>query len=162
MSLKMIIASQVMRLHVLKQHLRMSEQDYRAALGGYGVATCKDLLYQQAAELINKFEAEAVQRGVWVKRDRPAAVALKYDNLGKRPGMSSPAQLRMIEAMWMDVSTQPTREAKERAMNHFISRITGIDNITWLDPVSARMVVRAIEAMKQGDHHGTAARAATA
>jgi hypothetical protein len=162
MALQMIASRQVQRLHVLKQKLQMTDEDYRAALGGYGVATCKHLSFCQADELINKFEADAVQRGQWVRRERPAADKQRFDELGNRPGYAAPKQLRMLEAMWMGVSRQETREEKERAMNRFISRITGVDNIRWLDPVDARKVIKAIAAMKHGGDHGTPTAARTA
>jgi hypothetical protein len=117
------------------------------------VTTCKHLTQSQAAELINRMEGEAVALGVW---QEPGS-RKRFDDLGVRPEMASPRQLRMLEAMWMAVSRQSTREEKERALNKFIKRIAGIDHITFLGPVEARKVIRAIRAMKQEAHYGTVA-----
>ncbi len=137
----------------------MPDADYRAALGAYKVDTCKHLTAVEAAQLISVLEINAFNLGVWKKREAAPAVSRRFEEFGKRPGMASPAQLRMLEAMWMGVSRQPTREEKERALGHFIKRITGVDHIKFLDAVDARKVIKAIETMKQGEHHGTAAAA---
>ncbi|MFH0935179.1 MAG: regulatory protein GemA, partial [Pseudomonadota bacterium] len=150
MSLKLITSWQVKRLHVLKQALRMPEDAYRAALGAYRVDTCKHLTAVEAASLINLFEMQAFKIGIWKMREAAPAGSKRFEEYGKRPGMASPKQLRMLEAMWMGVSRQPTRGEKELALGHFIKRITGVDHLRFLDAVDARKVIKAIEAMQQG------------
>jgi len=83
--------------------------------------------------------------------ERPLMSGFKerYEELGRREGMATPAQLRMIEAMWMDVSRMPNHTAKERALQGFLKRITGVDDLRFLESWMVQKVVRAITAMQR-------------
>ena len=72
----------------------------------------------------------------------------RFEDLGHRDGMATPGQLRKIEAMWMDVSKMPTYAARERALNGFLKRITGVENLRFLEDWMVRKVIIAIEHMK--------------
>jgi hypothetical protein len=74
----------------------------------------------------------------------------RYDELGYRDGFATPAQLRMIEAMWMDVSRMPNRTAKERALQGFLKRIAGVEDMRFIEGWMVQKVVKAIGAMSQG------------
>ncbi|MDQ7799534.1 MAG: regulatory protein GemA [Candidatus Edwardsbacteria bacterium] len=144
MSAQIITWDLVKKIHTIKGAMKLTEGDYRAMLGGYGVDTCKDLQYSQAVDMLDKLETQAVSMGVWEKRSGKG----KYEGLGNRPGKAAPSQLRMIEAMWAEVSRQDTAQARAEALGKFVKRITGIDHITWLGPADVRKVARALQTMK--------------
>ena len=66
-----------------------------------------------------------------------------------RYGMGTPAQLRKIDAMWKNISNQPTDTAKEKALNSFIERITGKKRLSFLTQNEISKVIKAIQVMEQ-------------
>jgi Protein of unknown function (DUF1018) len=81
----------------------------------------------------------------------PAAGSFKdrFSDLGYRDGMATPKQLRMIEAMWMDVSKMPTYAAREKALSGFLKRITGVENLRFVEDWMVQKIVKAIDHMKR-------------
>lgn len=71
----------------------------------------------------------------------------RYDDLGRRPGFATPAQLRGLEASWMEVSRMHTREQKERALKAFLKRIVGVDEMRFVESRHVRQIRQAIESM---------------
>jgi hypothetical protein len=81
----------------------------------------------------------------------------RYADLGRRDGMASPGQLRLIEALWMNVSRMPDREAKERALKGFLKRIVGVEDMRFIEGWMVQKIIRAVQAMgrqAQGGTHG--------
>jgi hypothetical protein len=142
----MIDRAQTARIHVLKSKLKLDDDSYRALLSGYGVASSTELSNTAAADVIRAMNALAERNGIDTGRiKRP----LKYEHLGNRPGMASPKQLRLVDALWSGVSVQKTDEMRVAALNKFITRITGVAKMEWLEPHHIRSLVRAIKAMRQ-------------
>lgn len=137
------------KLHTLKGKLGMSEDDYRAMLAEYGVDTSKDLAYVEYRELVGRLENTAVAAGVWERLEyRKAEPQKRFEDLGRRPGMASPAQLRKIEAMWAAVSRADTTTARRKALDHFLSNRFGVDRVEWLPFETVPKVIRALSAMR--------------
>ncbi len=143
------------RIHVLAARLGIYDKAddtlYRDMLEARtGVRTCLDLSYAAAQDLINQLEDEAQNAGIW-KRPRWTSETgrRKYEHLGYRMGMANPAQLRMIDAMWKDVSYQKTDEEKERAFNRFLLSHFHIAAIEWVEDWMVRKIVETIEAMRR-------------
>jgi hypothetical protein len=134
----------------------MTDAEYRGYLitEGDGFATsCKDLSEQEAERLIRQMELAAAAKGVWeiraeARKDGSAEGKRKYDELVGRQGMATPKQLRMIEAMWADVSYYRNAEARERALRYFLNHITGVDDLRFVEAWQVRKVIKAIEKMK--------------
>jgi len=80
---------------------------------------------------------------------KPSADKNKFEDLGYRDGMATPKQIRMMEAMWMDVSTMPNYTARERALNGFLKRIVGVENLRFVEDWMVQKVVKALEHMKR-------------
>lgn len=99
----------VQQIKMLQKQAGVLEEDYRALLAGYGVESCRELLPIEAHSVI-AFLRKLVSGGQ--PKSKPEK-ALKYAELGFRAGMATPAQLRMLEGMWKDVSVQGS--AKKRA-----------------------------------------------
>jgi hypothetical protein len=127
--------AQIKILHVLRNVLRMSKDDWEAALSSYLIKSSKDLTFDQAKEMIESLEQAAIGAGVWVKK-------------GERPGRATQAQLAKIRLMWDKVSRADPGEARIKALNRFVSRY-GADRVEWLPRERVFMVIKAIEAMIQ-------------
>lgn len=148
----MITGPQIKKLHALKNALGLTEDVYRDALAARGLSSCKDLSQQQARELINAWEQLALQAGVWEKFDGHK----KFK--GPRPEKgATPAQLRMVEAMWASISRQTTTEAKRDSLEKFIKRITKRDRLEWCthqDVVKLTNAMKAMGAKQPGSANG--------
>jgi hypothetical protein len=134
---------QVKKIHIAKSQLGLSDQQYRDILSGFNnnqklpCKTCKELNYQQAEALLNIF----VKLGF--KQTQNGKVK-KYEEFAGRPGkFASPAQMRMIEGLWMTHS----REKTEESMNRFIKRISGKDKIEFITGADAHKIIKAIETL---------------
>jgi hypothetical protein len=73
----------------------------------------------------------------------------RFSDLGYRDGMATPAQLRMIEAIWIDVSRMPNYAAKQKALKGFLRRITGVEELRFVEGWMVRKIITAIQHMKQ-------------
>jgi len=144
----MITKRQIKKIHALKNRLGWSDEEYREYLmrESDGFATsCKDLREDEAERLIRKMEFLAVAKGVWQRYEG----VKRYEGLGNREGMATPRQLRMIEAMWKEVSKyRRNKEARERSLRHFLRRIVGVDRLEFLEDYQVKKVVEAIKRMK--------------
>ncbi|MBQ2872342.1 regulatory protein GemA [bacterium] len=131
----------------LRKVLSLDEDTYREILANYCVESSTQLTYEQANELLDSLKTKAVSLGLYVKRSDK--YFSKYSNMSGRFGMATPKQLRKIDVMWKQVSTQPTDEAKERALNRFILRITGKQRLNFLTQEDVSKVIKAIETMQE-------------
>jgi len=73
----------------------------------------------------------------------------RYDELGVRDGMATPAQLRKIEASWMNVSRMPNHTAREKALLGFLKRICGVQQMEWVEDWMVQKILNAIQHMKR-------------
>ncbi len=140
-----IVLRQIKRIHVLKSALKLSDESYLDILSGYNVSSSKYLEFAEAAELIVKLESMITR--MRVNNTYRPQTQKKFDDLGNRPGMASPAQLRKIDVMWRNVSRQTDQIARERARDSFIYNICKIKKIEWLEPRHVKKVIRALEKM---------------
>lgn len=151
--------AQIRKIHALKSRLKMSEQDYRNLImetdDGFAVSSL-EMSEESGERLIAILEDAALKAGVWQKPVRigeggsssPNWVKRKYENLGERKGMASPAQLRMIAAMWAQVSRVP-KDGRQKALQHFIHRLVGVDAMEFIEQRHVRIIVEAVRAMKR-------------
>lgn len=155
---KPISQAQVKRIHTIVHILKISDDNYRAALDSrFNVTTCKDLTLHQAHSFIDELEKLASQVPVErnqahreeAKREAEPEKPKRFDNLDNRPGMASAPQLRKIEAMWQDISIIPEPDARNRALRHFIKRITGVADMRFLDNQGAGKIINALNAMQK-------------
>jgi hypothetical protein len=113
----------------------------------FRVRSCLALTGEQADLCIRRLTYIAIKMGVWEASERRT----KYDNLGKRPGMASPKQLRMIEALWVDVSYQKTYTAKLEAFRRFLLGHYRIDDLRFLEARDVGKIIDTLLAMKSAD-----------
>ena len=135
---------QVKTIHVLVKALQIEEDVYRAMLEELGVASSKDLSFSQAAALIGRLAANAKSAGVWTPRQAPK----RYEHLDIRSEeWASPAQLRLIEGLWNDVSYVPAEE-RRKALRRFIEERFGFSALEFIPAKGVRRIVQTLEAMK--------------
>ncbi|MEJ5351934.1 MAG: regulatory protein GemA [Melioribacteraceae bacterium] len=146
-----ITKGQINKLHILKQQLKMTEEEYRTALESYGVNTSKQLSYEQAADLIRKLIKLLPKELRENFERRGKDKKQKYDELGirwnekLREHYATPKQLRMLEAMWM--TSDRVQNKTEEALRKFIKRITGKERMEWLLISDIRKIIKAINSL---------------
>lgn len=141
----MATAEQIKKIHTLKGALGLDDGTYRDMLADkYGASSSKGLNVLQAADLIDDLTEKAVSAGVWTVRRGRA----KYDDLKGRDKLAAtPAQLRMIEAMWRDVSRMTTDEDRAKALRSFVHRIVGVNDLRFLLKADVQRLVKSLENM---------------
>ena len=139
-----IYKRQIKMIHILKEKLKMSDENYRDSLYGYfEVESSKELTSAQAAFYIKKLEEDAIKAGVWKKK------VWDYTHLDGRKGMASSAQLRKIQGMWAEVSDCKTKRDREKALRKFIFRIAKVSDLRFLKVGMVRKIVKALSEMKK-------------
>jgi hypothetical protein len=138
---------QIKIIHALKGALELDEGTYRGLVSGYGAESSKDLSVEKARELIDWLTQQAVSAGVWTnrkgKKGRP------YEHLaGRDPEMASPAQLRMIAAIWAEVSYAPDAKGREVALRRFLGRFN-CSAMEFLTKAQVSKVLTALNQMKR-------------
>lgn len=136
--------AQIKKIHALKNILHLDDDLYLDMLMSFGVQSSKNLTYTEAGIFLEILEEKAVLTTNWEKRDK------KYEELGSRDAdMATPAQLRMIEAVWRDVCYIDTPAFAKQSLRKFIQNKFKIDDIKFLTKKKAVKVIRAISAIKQ-------------
>lgn len=69
----------------------------------------------------------------------------KYDDLGKRPGMASPAQLRLLEVTW--VNHKHVREKTPEALRKFIENRFGVSGLRFIEDRDVGKVLKAVQSI---------------
>ncbi|MGN0013882.1 MAG: regulatory protein GemA [Candidatus Gastranaerophilaceae bacterium] len=143
----MILSSpkQRQRLGYFRKLLNLSEDLYRELLEQFGVETSKNLTSHQIEELTTRLAKNAQEQGLY--KPKPSFLKYKYNNLAKREGMATPAQLRKIDIMWKNISRQKNEKDRESALQVMIKKITGKDHIKFLTPLDVRKVIKTFENM---------------
>ena len=62
--------------------------------------------------------------------------------------MANGKQLRMLEAMWGDVSRMPTFKLKAIALKKFLANRFNVGGLPWVESNQVSKIARAITAMK--------------
>jgi hypothetical protein len=104
-------AELVRRIGMLRKRCGLADEEYYAMLGGYGVESCKELSVAQAQRVIGFLEG---------MEPKGEGRRMKYDELGFRPDFATPAQLRMLEAMWKEVSFCTFSSKRAEAWREFL------------------------------------------
>ncbi|HOX23008.1 MAG TPA: DUF1018 domain-containing protein, partial [Elusimicrobiales bacterium] len=137
-----ITPAQIKRIHTLKTLLKTPDAAYRSMLRDYHAFSSKQLSEDQADTLIWELQKVAEAEGVWTRPGR------KFQQLAGRKGMATPKQLRMIDAMWTDVSRTTSAESRRAALAAFLRRYGCNDGLEGLEYWQVSKVINALEAMK--------------
>lgn len=136
--------AQIKKIHTLKNVLQLDDDLYVDMLMSFGVQSSKDLTTTEAGIFLEILEEKAVLTNKWEVRNK------KYEELKSRDeDMATPAQLRMIEAIWREVCYIDSPEFAKQSLRKFIQNKFKIADIKFLTKKKAVKVIRAISAMKQ-------------
>lgn len=136
--------AQIRKIHTLKNVLQLDDDLYVDMLMSFGVQSSKDLTNTEAGIFLEILEEKAVLTNKWEVRNK------KYEELNARDiDMATPAQLRMIEAIWREVCYIDSPEFAKQSLRKFIQNKFKIADIKFLTKKKAVKVIRAISAMKQ-------------
>jgi len=142
---------QIKIIHTLKSKLGWDDDMYRDILQNrYNVKSSKDLSIFQAETLIEEMKKAAGQPN-YAKYRRSKGE--RFEDLGKRDEMATPNQLKMIEALWREVSrigqdTMAHEDDFRKSLNSMTKRIAGVDCIEWLKKRAASKLIKALQTMK--------------
>jgi phage gp16-like protein len=146
---------QIKTIHTLKGMLGMDRESYEALLQQVAqdpkVTSSKALSWREAEQLVEELQRKkdgSSTSPVKVPRKKP------FEDLDGRPGMASGAQCRLLAAMWGEVSRAENAEAKTKALNKFIKRIVGVDDIRFVKGWQVEKLVKALEKMKESKEAG--------
>lgn len=129
--------------------LCLSEDVYHEILWTWGVDSSKELTFSQAELLIRQLKQQAVGCGRYQPKLKYKSQKWKYNNYSERDEiMASPAQLRMIEGLWFEVSYHSNDTDREAALNKLLERITGKSRLMFLTKSDVSKVVKALKVMK--------------
>lgn len=141
-------SKQIKLIHILANKLEMTEERYRSGLLEiFGVSSSKLLTYSQAEGVVQAFQLEAVKRGVWSIFTEQK----KFQNLGNRKGMATPAQITFINDLWFDVSWSTDTEGRERGLRLFLAKTVKMSDKRFLTKAHATKVIEILKQMKRAD-----------
>lgn len=131
-------------IHGLRRTLGCTDDEYRGMLlDGFNVESSKLLTDDQARNFILKLRDRLGYAPSGAHGPR------KFEHLAGRPGQATPAQLRMLEAMWKDVSKVRSVKDREEAMVALLKNRFGISGgLAWLERKDVQKVVKLLRVMK--------------
>lgn len=131
-----------------RKQIGIDEDLYREMLSErFNVFSCTQLTEIQLREFIKILKENGLKSGKFKPVKKYSFQKRKYEELGKREGMASPAQLRMIEAIWFEVSNQTSDEARADALNNFLDKHFGVSNIKWIESTMVGKIKKTLEKM---------------
>lgn len=142
----MITKSQIKKIHTLKNILGLDDELYREMLLRFEVSSSRDLSLKNACTLIDILEVQAVGINKWQK---PKA---KFEELSNRAEMATPAQLRKIEAMWVEfLKIADGKEVKgsiaRKSLRKLLQRVHHISDLRFLPREKVSKVLKTVETM---------------
>lgn len=137
----MSTALQIKRIHTLKNLLGLDDDLYREMLASFDVCSSKSLTETEANILIEILNDKSKKIGVSKYK--------KYDDFGGRDSkMSTPLQLRKIEAIWWDIGNSTENVQQIQSLRKFVKRQCKIDDIRFLSKKEASKLIVVLEKIK--------------
>lgn len=134
--------SQIKKIHTLKNILGLEDDLYRELLMNFNAQSSKELTYLSANAFIEILENKAIALNCWVRQPK------KYENLN-RNNMASPAQMRMIEGLWREVSYFDSDIFAKKSLRKFLKSKFKVDDLMFLTKAKASKVIQAIKGVKK-------------
>lgn len=155
-----IAPSQIKAIHATIHKLGLDDDAYRSILmTRYGVDSCKRLTWRQAEELLGSLNNNSPQPPLTSRGGagnpppldkgglRGVKGVKKYQDMDGRPGFASGAQLRLVDAMWHQVTKAEGEEAQEKALDSFCRRVAQVAGLRMVKAWQVEKIVKALEAM---------------
>ncbi len=133
----------VRRIKTLQGLSGISEDQYRALLSGYGVESCVNLTILDARAV-----CDFLQKMVDRIPEKAQFKAKTYADLAGRSGtMATVKQLRMLEAMWMQVTWKDNRRDAIAAYHDWLKNRFNVGTPEWIERDRVSAIKRALEEM---------------
>jgi hypothetical protein len=133
----------VRRIKTLQGLSGMSEDQYRALLSGYGVESCVNLTITDARAV-----CDCLQGMVNRLPEKAQFKAKTYEDLaGRSADMATVKQLRMLEAMWMQVTWKDNRRDAITAYHDWLKNRFNVGTPEWIERDRVSAIKRALESM---------------
>ncbi|HSA07645.1 MAG TPA: DUF1018 domain-containing protein [Candidatus Gastranaerophilales bacterium] len=137
----MITKEQIKKIHTMKNLLGLDDELYREILMKFKAKSCKDLSKEQAKKLIDILEVNAI------------GFKGKFNELSNRANMATPAQLRRIEAMWVeflkiaDNKEVIDKSKSKKSLRKLLQRLYKISDLRFLPREKVPKVLKTIQTM---------------
>lgn len=120
-------------IHIAKQQLGMAEESYRAILWTIGrVESAADLDWAGRKHLLEHLKKCGF---------KPAAPRRAGDG-----ALPDDDQSKMIRALWLELHNAGTvRDPSERALNHWVKRMSGVERLAWCKPPQKAALIEALK-----------------
>jgi hypothetical protein len=147
-----ISPSQIKAIHTVIHKFGLDDEAYRHMLySRYKVTSCKELSWRQAEELLELLNGGSTpltrRRSEPPGRRSVSGVELKYTDMDGRQGFASGAQLRLIDALFHQVTRAEGEEMIEKALNSFVHRIVGVVGLRMIKGWQVEKIIKALQAM---------------
>jgi hypothetical protein len=151
---QMISPRQIKIIHTLVSTLGMDRESYVVLLQQVAddvkVTSSKQLTWRQAESLVDELQAKKGGS----PSPAPPVRAKPFADMDGRPGMASGAQLRMVAAMWGEVSRAENAADRAKALDRFIKKIAGVESIRFVKSFQVEKLVKALDKMKESKEAG--------
>ena len=137
-------------IHALVARLGISDEDYRAMLWDrFHASSSKDLTTTQVTDLVASLHALLPEsdRAAHPRPQVAAGARRRFESQAGRPDKASAAQLRMLEAAFVQRSRAQTLADKQAAFREFIRGRFRIDRVEWIPRDQVGRILRAITAI---------------
>ena len=128
-------------VHIGSSKIDWNREDYEEFLFGItGKTSCRQMEIYELVRVVQRLKE------VGVLKEKPK----KYDELGDREGMASPAMLRKIEVLWGEIcySSRP-----DVSLRRFIFKVAKVSDIIFLTKRAAGKVLYVINRIRR-EHGG--------
>lgn len=144
MTIKLCNNKQKQIIHTLLSRLKIDDDLYREMLAQRFPKQCtKDMKY--SCSYLSEMQAN---KFIWELQGYLKQQKYKpYDELKGRPGMAKPEQLRMISALWSQVSRQKSQKDKQKALRKFLEHHFHIASERWIEDWMVGKIIYTLKIM---------------
>jgi hypothetical protein len=117
----------------------------RAEAEGIARDVVEEITGQRSTSRMDRCQADRVIREL---RQRVEPVSLRFNELERRPGMATPKQLRMLEALAVDALRGDSVEERRLRLRGFLMRQAGVNDLRFLESDQVTAVKRGLEEIR--------------
>lgn len=131
-------------IHTLLSRLNIDDDLYREMIAQRFPKAC-DKNAQYSCSYLSETQANLFIRELqgYLKKQKYRP----YDELKGRPGMAKPEQLRMISALWSQVSRQKSQKDKQKALRKFLEHHFHIASERWIEDWMVGKIIYTLKIM---------------
>ncbi len=142
-----IRSEQIKAIHTLKSIAGICDDAYRTILGNYKVTVDGVTRPAESSKELDEDQASNVS-GILFRLSRQKRRET-YNNLGTRPGMATPAQLRKIAVMWSKVSFAKSSPMRQAALDKFLRSKFGAANLESVSAADVEKILFTLDIMRK-------------